>query len=210
MRIAICDVGLGNLRSVERALARAAELAGTRAEIGRTTDPDALRRADKIVVPGQGAFRDCTKALAGGMGDAVKAAVLAGTPYLGICLGLQVLFDTSAEAAGCAGLGLLRGKVARIAGGTDSFTGAALKVPHMGWNRVEPTRPSLAGGEPGWFYFVHSYAVVPAEPSVVAAMTDYGAPFVSAVEKDNLFACQYHPEKSQSAGLALLQRFLRI
>jgi imidazole glycerol-phosphate synthase subunit HisH len=207
-RIVICDVGLGNLRSVERALARAAADAGRTVEIVRTTDPQVLRRADKIVVPGQGAFRDCTTALARGLGDAVKEAIVAGTPYLGICLGLQVLFESSAEAEGCAGLGLLRGKVEKLAGGLDPFTGAALKIPHMGWNRVEPLGGAMLGEAAAWFYFVHSYAVVPADPTVVVAMTDYGGPFVSAVEKDNVFACQFHPEKSQAAGLGVLGRFV--
>ncbi len=197
------------MRSVERALARAASDAGVEVEVFRTTDPAALRAADKIVVPGQGAFRDCTTALAGGLGDALKEVVRTGKPYLGICLGLQVLFETSTEADGCAGLGLLRGKVEKLAGGTDPFTGAALKIPHMGWNRVDPLAGSLLAADAAWFYFVHSYAVVPADPSVVVAMTDYGGPFVSAVAKDNVFACQFHPEKSQAAGLALLERFVR-
>ncbi len=209
MRIAVCDVGLGNLRSVERALSRAASDAGVSATITRTTDPEALQAADKIVVPGQGAFRDCAVAMGRGMGDAVKEAIRAGTPYLGICLGLQVLFEASAEADGCEGLGVLKGKVERLTGGVDAFTGAALKIPHMGWNRVDPYGASLLPPDAASFYFVHSYAVVPADPSVVVAMTDYGGPFVSAVAKDNVFACQFHPEKSQAVGLALLTRFVR-
>jgi len=209
VRIGICDVGLGNLRSVERALAQAASDAGMAVEIVRTTDPDVLRRADKIVVPGQGAFRDCATALGRGLGEAVKGAIVAGAPYLGICLGLQVLFETSAEADGCAGLGIFRGKVEKLCGGLDPFTGAPLKIPHMGWNRVEPLGGSVLGEAAAWFYFVHSYAVVPADPSIVVAMTDYGGPFVSAIEKDNVFACQFHPEKSQAAGLAVLGRFVR-
>lgn len=196
------------MRSVERALERAASDAGRAVEVFRTTDPDVLRGADKVVVPGQGAFRDCTTALDRGLGNAVKEAIVKGTPYLGICLGLQVLFESSAEADGCVGLGILRGKVERLTLGTDPFTGAALKIPHMGWNRVLPHGTSLLAREPAYFYFVHSYAVVPADPSVVVATTDYGPPFVSAVAKDNVFACQFHPEKSQHDGLALLRRFI--
>ena len=209
MRICVCDVGLGNLRSVERALVRAAEIAGKNVEVVRTTDADAIARADKVVVPGQGGFRDCAAALARGMGDAVSESIARGAPYFGICLGLQVLFERSAEADACAGLSVLKGRVERLGGGTDSLTGAALKIPHTGWNRADPTRESLLPGDGAWFYFVHSYAVVPADPSVVVGMTDYGGPFVSAVAKDNVFACQFHPEKSQKAGLDLLARFVR-
>ncbi len=209
VKIVVSDVGLGNLRSVERALLRAAEMAERDAEIVVTRDPDGVRRADKVVVPGQGAFRDCTAALAGGMGDAVREAIVRGVPYFGICLGLQVLFERSAEAEGCAGLGVLRGTVERLAGGVDELTGGALKVPHTGWNHAMPTRTSLLPDVPTWFYFVHSYAVVPADASIVAANTHYGTSFVSAVAKDNVFACQFHPEKSQTAGLSLLARFLK-
>jgi glutamine amidotransferase len=211
MKIAICDVGLGNLRSVERALGRAAQIAGRGVDVALTRAPDELFRADKVVVPGQGAFRDCATALAGrGLGDAVKGAIGRGTPYLGICLGLQVLFERSAEAEGCAGLGVFPGAVVRLEGGTDALTGGALKVPHIGWNEVEPTRTSLLPPAPAHFYFVHSYAVAPADASIVRGTTEYGARFVSAVSRDNVFACQFHPEKSQAAGLALLARFVGI
>jgi glutamine amidotransferase len=206
VRIGICDVGLGNLRSVERALLRAA---GSRAvEVVITRDPDALRRADKLVVPGQGGFRDCAEALAAGLGEVIRAHVAAGKPYFGICLGLQVLFETSEEAPGAKGLGLFAGKVVRLAGGTDPLTGAALKIPHLGWNRAEPRRPSPWLAAPTHFYFVHTFAAAPADPSIVLATTEYGAPFVSAIAKDNVTACQFHPEKSQSAGLAVLERFV--
>jgi imidazole glycerol-phosphate synthase subunit HisH len=209
VEIAVADVGLGNLRSVERAIARGAEIAGLTARVVLTRDPDRIARSDKVVVPGQGAFRDCAKALSQGMGEAVKVAIRRGTPYFGICLGLQVLFERSAEAEGCAGLALFAGGVERLAAGTDTLTGGALKIPHIGWNRANPgAAASLLGSQPEWFYFVHSYAVRPTDPSIVAATTEYGAPFVSAVAKDNVFACQFHPEKSQSAGLALLARFV--
>jgi len=207
VRIAICDVGLGNLRSVERALARAAN-ARNGVEIGVTHDPDEVRRADKVVVPGQGAFGDCARALEGGMGDAVRERVRAGAPYLGICLGLQVLFASSEEAPGCAGLGIFEGDVAKLRGGTDATTGGALKIPHVGWNQAVPRGASLLGDRAEHFYFVHSFVVRPKDESIVAARTEYGETFVSAVAKDNVFACQFHPEKSQRAGGALLERFV--
>jgi imidazole glycerol-phosphate synthase subunit HisH len=208
VKIAVCDVGLGNLRSVERALGRAAEMSGKNAQIALTREPDEVRRADKVVVPGQGAFRDCATALGRGLGDAIRESIARGAPYLGICLGLQVLFESSAEAQGCAGLGVFAGTVERISGGVDPLTGGALKIPHIGWNMAEPSRGSLIGDAPGWFYFVHSYAVCPKDDTIIAATTDYGARFVSAIARDNVFACQFHPEKSQGAGLALLSRFV--
>jgi glutamine amidotransferase len=144
------------------------------------------------------------------MGEAAKDAIARGTPYFGICLGLQVLFEKSAEAAGCAGLGVFAGTVERLASGTDPVTGGALKIPHIGWNRAEPVRASLLTAPPEWFYFIHSYAVAPRDETIVAATTEYGARFVSAVAKDNVFACQFHPEKSQGAGLELLARFVKL
>jgi glutamine amidotransferase len=200
VRIAVCDVGLGNLRSVERALERAS---GGAASVQITHDPDQVRHADKVVMPGQGGFGDCARALGAGMGEAVKEQIARGTPYLGICLGLQVLFGSSEEAEGCAGLGVFPGKVVRLAGGGD------LKIPHTGWNTAEPHAKSYVPEKPAYFYFVHSYVVVPEDARIVASTTDYGASFVSAVVKDNVFACQFHPEKSQREGLALLERFVR-
>src|SRR5262249_26378730 len=151
----------------------------------------AVRAADVIVVPGQGAFRDCATALASGLGDAIHEKIRAGSPYLGICLGLQVLFRTSEEAPGCTGLSVFSGHVRRICPGPGA------KVPHTGWNTIDPQKPSLVGD---WFYFVHSFVIVPEDPSIVAATTDHGADrFVSAIEKDNVLAVQFHPEKSQHA-----------
>jgi glutamine amidotransferase len=216
VRIAICDVGHGNLRSVERALLRAAasalpSSASTRVEIALTHDPVALRSADKIVMPGQGAFGDCARGLANGLGDVVRERIMAGVPYLGICLGLQVLFGSSEEAQGCAGLGIFDGDVARIEEGTDETTGGALKIPHVGWNAAEPCDArGLLRESAEHFYFVHSYVVRPRDARVIAATTEYGARFVSAIAKDNVFACQFHPEKSQRAGHALLERFVRL
>jgi glutamine amidotransferase len=213
--VVVCDVGLGNLRSVERALAFAAQRLGGEGHTGVriSADPEVLRRADKIVMPGQGAFRDCAAALGSGLGEVVKERIAAGVPYLGICLGLQVLFASSDEAPGAAGLGVFPGTVARLPAGTDPTTGAALKIPHIGWNTARlgaaaSASPTARLDEEDYFYFVHSYVVVPADPSLVAATTDYGGEFVSAIAKDNVFACQFHPEKSQEVGIAFLARFL--
>jgi glutamine amidotransferase len=137
--------------------------------------------------------------------------VEAGRPYLGICLGLQVLFATSEEAPGSGGLGLLEGRVARLAPGPDPATGLPLKIPHVGWNVAEAAGDGptlLSRGAPEYFYFVHSFVAVPEDARVVAATTDYGARFVSAVAFGNAFACQFHPEKSGRTGLRLLERFL--
>jgi glutamine amidotransferase len=209
VRIVVCDVGLGNLRSVERALRHAA--GGRGLDVAITRDPAHVAAADRVVMPGQGGFGDCARGLEGAVGDAVRAHIARGRPYLGICLGLQVLFATSEEAPGCAGLGVFEGHVARLGGGTDATTGAPLKIPHVGWNAAEPAAAGARGlldATPRHFYFVHSYVVVPRDPSLVAATTEYGERFVSAVARDNVFACQFHPEKSQRAGLALLERFL--
>ena len=209
VRIVVCDVGLGNLRSVERALLETCKQAGSRAQVEVTGDLARLASADRLVMPGQGGFGDCARALTEGVGDAIRAHLAAQRPYLGICLGLQALFEGSEEAPGCAGLGVLGGTVVRLQGGTDATTGAALKIPHVGWNTVEPQDPRglLAEGAEH-FYFVHSFVVVPEDPRVIAGTTEYGQRFVSAVARGNLFACQCHPEKSQRAGLALLERFL--
>jgi imidazole glycerol-phosphate synthase subunit HisH len=202
--IAVADTGSGNLRSVEKALDRAG------AAVVVTADADRIAAADKIVVPGQGAFGGCIAGLnrdGGALGQAVVAGIRAGKPYLGICLGLQVLFEGSEEDPSCAGLGILPGRVRRF---TDT---PGLKIPHMGWNQ---TRRRAAGATPAlrdvpdgtFFYFVHSYFAVPARPEDVALETEHGTAFCAAVARDNLFACQFHPEKSQAAGLALLRAFV--
>jgi glutamine amidotransferase len=208
VRIVVCDVGLGNLRSVERALREASR--EHRAVVEVTRDPDHVLAADKLVMPGQSAFGDYARALSGDLGQAVRTHVRLGRPYLGICLGLQVLFGTSEEAPGCAGLGLLEGEVVKLTGGIDPITTAPLKIPHVGWNEAVTTdnRGLLEAGSPLHFYFVHSFVVAPVDPRVVAATTEYGARFVSAIAHENIFACQFHPEKSQRAGLALLERFV--
>ena len=194
--IAIVDVCSGNLRSVERALAHVG------AHVAITRDPEIVRRADKIVVPGQGAFAMFMRGLAErGLEAPLRAAIAGGTPYLGICLGLQVLFEHSEE-GDVAGLGVLAGNVVRL-----RPSDPRLKVPHVGWNRVAMRRPVAGLADGAHVYFVHSYHVVPADPSIVALEATHGTTFCAAIQYANLFACQFHPEKSQAVGLALLRAF---
>ncbi|HKA88827.1 MAG TPA: imidazole glycerol phosphate synthase subunit HisH [Haliangiales bacterium] len=197
--IAVVDSGSGNLRSVAKALAAAGGAPVV------TSDPDVVRRADRVVVPGQGAFRDCMDGLRRrGLEEAVREAIRSGRPYLGICLGLQVLFDESDEHGPCAGLGILPGRVVR-------FERPGLKVPHMGWNQVLRARPDpilAAVPDEAYVYFVHSYYVVPARDELAALWCDYGGRFCAAVRHANVFATQFHPEKSQKVGLALLSGFV--
>jgi glutamine amidotransferase len=199
-RVAIVDLGLGNLHSV----AKAFERAGANPEL--SADPDVFLRADRLVMPGQGAFKECAHALAGEVGEAVRSWIDSGRPYLGICLGMQALFESSEEAPGAKGLGIFQGTVKRFRPDLCDAQGQRLKVPHIGWNQVESTHPVFGNGE--WYYFVHSYYCVPVEESLVAAMTDYGGPFCSAIARHNVLACQFHPEKSQHAGARLISHFL--
>jgi glutamine amidotransferase len=201
-RVVIVDVGLGNLHSV----AKAVETAGTERsiELIRSADPDAIRRADRLIVPGQGQFGTLCERLAAGLGDAIRERLTQGTPYLGICLGLQVLFESSEESPGVQGLGWFRGVVSKLRGGPG------VKIPHMGWNQIEVTdsAPSLLPHRE-WFYFVHSFHAEPTEPGVACALSSYGPNTVTAaVARDHVLATQFHPEKSQAAGLRLLTRFL--
>ncbi len=202
MSIAIVDYGMGNLRSVQKAL----EKVGARAAV--VSDADAIRAARGVVLPGVGAFGACMENLrARGLDGAVVDAIERGTPFFGICLGMQLLFEESEEFGPVAGLGILPGKVVRFAPHPDR------PVPHMGWNqiRVRPDVPHLAGVPDGAFvYFVHSYYVVPGNPELVATSTDYGIEFCSAVYWRNIFATQYHPEKSQRIGLNLLRNFVAL
>lgn len=204
MHVALVDTGLGNLRSVEKALLAAADrrgLSGVVVEL--TADPDRLRQADKLVFPGQGAFRDCMRALGTGLGAALLERIAAGTPYFGICLGLQVLLESSAEAEGVAGLGLFRGAVERL-------TPDGVKIPHMGHNQLELAgagHPWLPAG--AWLYYVHSYHAVPADRSLVLATSTHGPHTITAaIGRDHVFAVQFHPEKSQDTGLTMLGAFL--
>ncbi len=206
--VAVIDYGMGNLRSVEKAIEHVAGSAVVRV----TDDPKVVADAHRVVFPGQGAMPDCIAELEGrGLHDAVLKAA-AEKPFLGICIGLQMLFEHSEE-GDVAGLGLLRGAVRRFPEAQMRCPdGARLKVPHMGWNEVwhhgaHPLWRDIPDGDR--FYFVHSYYVDAARDDVVAGHTDYGIRFTSAVSRDNIFAVQFHPEKSARAGLQLLTNFIR-
>lgn len=215
----VVDLGLGNLRSVERATEAAAKDAGVAAPV-LTNDPHVVDRANVLVVPGQGGFRDGAAALdanGGVLRGAITNAVARGAHTLGICLGLQLLFEASEEAPGARGIGLFSGTIVRIADDLVDDEGRRLKVPHMGWNQPE-RRATPAGdriapllsaaGDRPWFYFVHSYHARAADPSVVAAVARYGSlDLTAAVARDRVLATQFHPEKSQRAGLAFLRTF---
>jgi imidazole glycerol-phosphate synthase subunit HisH len=209
--IAIVDYGMGNLRSVWKAFKHL----GTDARL--TRNPRDIASAEKVVLPGVGAFRDCMTNLAHfGLIDPILMAIGSGKPYLGICLGLQILFEESEEFGQTPGLGVLRGKVVRFSSdmpARGSGEGPSLKVPHIGWNSLRVVReaPVLDGIAPGAHcYFVHSYFGQPEDPQWVATCTTYGIEFASSVWKDNVFACQFHPEKSQAVGLKLLENFIRL
>jgi len=199
-RIAVVDYGAGNLRSVARALLRS----GFDPQV--TGDPEALRRADGVVLPGVGAFADAMTSLrSAGLDLALREVIGAGRPYLGLCLGLQLLFEESHEHVHCKGLGLFPGRVERFP--DVDAQGRPLRVPHIGWNSVRwsaahPLSARLPAEE--YYYFVHSYRVVPEDPKLVVGCCDYGGPFAAAVARDNVFAVQFHPEKSQDAGRRLL------
>lgn len=207
MTIAVVDYGMGNLRSVAKALAHVAP----DRRIVVTGDPAVIGDAERVVLPGQAAMPDCIRCLDESGLRAVVLAVARDRPFLGVCLGLQMLFDRSEEGP-TSGLGLMPGRVVRFR--EDAMTlagGERLKVPHMGWNRVRQVRrhPLWHGiADDERFYFAHSYHPVPVDPSVVAGTTDYPAAFTCAVAQANIFATQFHPEKSQLAGLRLLANFV--
>ncbi len=208
-RVVVIDYRMGNLRSVEKALVH---IAGDGAEILVSGDLKTISGADRVVFPGQGAIRDCMLELEkDGLVEALKEAVTS-KPFLGICLGQQALMESSEEHAGTAGLGIIPGTVKRFsANATDETTGARLKVPHMGWNDVRFARkhPLWRGIEDGeYFYFVHSYYVAPDDDAITVGRTRYAVEFSSAIAQRNLFAVQFHPEKSARAGLRLLKNFL--
>jgi imidazole glycerol-phosphate synthase subunit HisH len=200
--LAIVDYGMGNLRSVQKAFERV----GEGAEV--TRDADRIRSAAGVVLPGVGAFGACMANLSAlGLLEPVREAITAGRPFLGICLGMQLLFDESEEFGPIEGLHILPGRVVRFA------PDPGRKVPHMGWNTLRMTRPvpHLAGIADGaYVYFVHSYYPVPSDPAIVATATPYGVEFASSVVRDNVFACQFHPEKSQTVGLRLLENFVQV
>jgi imidazole glycerol-phosphate synthase subunit HisH len=203
LKIAVVDYGMGNIRSVSKALERVAP----QGQVTVSSDPDLIRAADRVVVPGQGAMPDCMAQLAAsGAREAVIEAARE-RPFLGICIGMQMLFERGEEGA-AQGLGLLAGGVPRF----PAARMAGLKVPHMGWNEVRQARPhALWAGIPSGerFYFVHSYYPAPADSALVAATCEYGVAFTCAISRDNIFAVQFHPEKSQAAGLRLLSNFVQ-
>jgi len=200
-KIVIIDYGMGNLRNVQKGF----EWIGF--EAGVTRDKKEIERASAIVLPGVGAFKDCMENLEKfGLIEPLLRSIEKGKPYLGICLGLQILFSESEEFGSQKGLDLIRGRVVKFRPDPEH------KVPHMGWNTIEKGKdvPLLRGIESGdFFYFVHSYYVIPEEPRWVSTLTTYRSPFVSSIWKENLFATQFHPEKSQQKGLRILENFVR-
>ena len=204
--IAIVDYGMGNLRSVEQAVRKVAP----GAHVIVTGEPEVIASAGRVIFPGQGAAPDCVREIRARHLDRVLAGAMAeGKPFLGICMGLQVLFEHSEEGdTPC--LGMFPGKVVRFARDLKDAQGDKLKVPHMGWNQVHHGQHPLWQGiaQDARFYFVHSYHVQPRDTAIVQATSDYPQPFVCAVARGNLFAVQFHPEKSAAAGLRLLQNFV--
>ncbi len=200
--IAIIDYDMGNLMSVAKAFERVG------AKVVVTRSAQEIMAASRVVLPGVGAFRDCMANLIKyGLVEPILKTIEAGKPFLGICLGLQLLFDESEEFGRHKGLGVIRGKVHRFP------SAPGLKVPHIGWNSAKQAKasPLLNGINDGeFFYFVHSYYAVPEDRSVILTSTDYGTEFTSAISSGNVFACQFHPEKSQTVGLRLLENFSRI
>jgi glutamine amidotransferase len=213
MSVAIVDYGSGNLHSAHKAFERAAREAGLNREVKVTARPEDVARADHIVLPGVGAFADCRRGLnaVSGMVEALEQAVRrGGRPFLGICVGMQLMGTRGLEHEVVAGLDWIRGDVAAILPGSPE-----LKIPHMGWNTLTVKRPhpALAGiptGEAGLHaYFVHSFQLYPVNPEDVVATADYGGPVTAMVARDNIIGTQFHPEKSQTLGLALIANFLK-
>ena len=194
--VTVVDLGMGNLRSVARALERAGGVPRV------TGEPARIAAAERLVFPGQGHFGGCSVALASGAGDALRAFLETGRPYLGICLGMQALFGASEEAPEARGLGVLPGEVRRLVPAPGA---GRLSVPHVGWNALQSRDRRLDGR---WYYFVHSYVCVPADEGLVAARADHGGAFCAAVARGPLLAVQFHPEKSGAEGQALLESFV--
>ena len=210
MKVAIVDYGMGNLHSVLKSVQAAQKLADIRAEVVLTDQAETVFAADKVIFPGQGAMPDCMSALQNsGLGEAVRHG-LKNKPFFGICVGAQLLFGYSEE-GDTAGLGWFSGKVKRFAVGQRDSHGAKLKIPHMGWNNVHQTQahPLFKDiGQDRRFYFVHSYYLAPDNPDIVLGRSDYGGEFACVVGRDNVFATQFHAEKSHDGGLLLLRNFL--
>ena len=204
--VAIVDYGAGNIKSVENAV----RYLGHEAVL--TRDPAVILSADHVILPGVGAFGDAMTRLSRyGLDEVLRKAAASGTPFLGICLGLQLLFDSSEESEGVGGLGILRGKIVRIPN-TDK-EGTYYKVPHIGWNNLSfPREGRLFKGlnDESYVYFVHSYYLQAEDKDIVTATTDYSVRIEASVEKDNIFACQFHPEKSSEVGMQILKNFLAV
>lgn len=205
--IAVVDYGVGNLRSAQKGLERAAAEEGLDLEVRVTPEPADIERARGVVLPGVGAFAHCMEELAeAGMTDVVLDAAASGRPFFGICVGMQILFEESEEFGRVRGLGVLPGRVTR-------FRSRSVKIPHMGWNALEKRTPNaMFDGIPDgtYYYFVHSFYAQPTDTAVVAATSTYGdEEFAAAVGRGNVFATQFHPEKSQEAGIRLLRNFVR-
>ena len=200
--IAIIDYDAGNIKSVEKALQYLSQ------DVIVTRDPETILSAEKVILPGVGSFGDAMGKLHQyGLVSVIKQVVANKTPFLGICLGLQLLFESSDETPGVEGLGILKGKIVRIP------EGEGIKVPHIGWNSLQfPNKGKLFAGLPeeSYVYFVHSYYLKAEEPEIVVAATEYGTYIHASVEKDNVFACQFHPEKSSDTGLAILRNFVNL
>ncbi len=207
--IAVIDYGMGNLHSVAKAIEH---VAGADDRVLVTDDADAILGAERVVFPGQGAARDCMNAISEHQLNRAILEAAASKPFFGICMGLQVLLQCSEENGGSDLLGLFPGQVVRFPGDMHDTQGNRLKIPHMGWNRVRQTQdhPMWSGVPEGSrFYFVHSYYVRPEDSGILAGVSDYGVEFTSVIASRNLFATQFHPEKSADHGLRLLQNFLR-
>lgn len=200
--IAIIDYGMGNIRSVSKAFET------TGAEVAVIQNPDEIKKTKAIVLPGVGAFKDCMKNLSElGLINVIKEEILSGKPYFGICLGLQILFTESEEFGLCKGLNILKGKVVRFSLPEN------YKIPHMGWNNVKFKKKNKVFEEipdNSYFYFVHSYYVMPEVSEAIAGVTDYGIEFTSMIIHENIFATQFHPEKSQKIGLKLIKNFIQL
>ena len=200
--VAIIDYDAGNIKSVEKALLYLGE------EAVITRDRDAILRADRVILPGVGAFGDAMDKLRTyGLDKVIQEVVGQNTPFLGICLGLQLLFESSEESEGVEGLGILKGKLVRLPEESD------LKIPHIGWNSLKypnPGRLFTGIAEDSYVYFVHSYYLQAKDPSIVTATTEYGTLIHASVEQGNVFACQFHPEKSSEVGMQILKNFLTI